>query len=479
VPLAPLRTIPLLLALASAMAGCANPKSTPDPSQEGSDNASEAADSGSGLGPEADASEADASADSTAAPDTTDAGSDAGSGNTPASALGAVRSATRFEDNEAGIVTASTVRRWIAEAENGPAEGDLIILQFGPAALDGGFLPSPPGVRTYDAPNLATLVQERSNGLFAAQIAPGRGTRLDSFLRNFAINPTTDRILIAAVEPSATAFADLARVWVSLRYWGIAHERIAILDGTLTAGFSAEELSNAPLAPPADGTWRFPELATPRFELLATIEDVTAQQDRSGPLLDLRPQAEFDGAAISLSGHDDTCLLGAPACSAVRSGRIRGANRLPLEAIGDPATLRWQGPEAIDAALLEAGLQPDSAPILYDADGGASAIATLGLLGISGRDARWYAGSFVEWSLLASDHPLAALRALPEGSLWRLPEERFEAGGLFATSEGGVRPLVLDPAVASTGRITAEDRAYLANPPALPAVGAGDANCSR
>lgn len=478
-PVAPLRTIPLLLALASAMAGCANPKSTPDPSQEGSDDASEAADSGSGLGPEADASEADASADATAAPDTADAGSDAGSGSTPVSALGAVRSATRFEDNEAGIVTASTVRRWLAETPEAEAEGELIILQFGPAALEGGFLPSPTGVRTYDAPNLATLVQERSNGLFAAQIAPGRGTRLDSFLRNFAINPTTDRILIAAVEPSATALADLARVWVSLRYWGIAHERIAILDGTLTAGFSAEELSHAPLAPTADGTWRFPELATPRFELLATIEDVKAQQDSGGPLLDLRPQAEFDGAAISASGYDDTCLLGAPACTAVRGGRIRGATRLQLEAIGDPATLRWQGPEAIDAALLEAGLPRDAAPILYDADGSASAIATLGLLGISGRDARWYAGSFVEWSLLASDHPLAALRALPEGSPWRLPEERFEAGGLFATSEAGARPLVLDPAVASTGRITTEDRAYLANPPALPAVGAGDANCSR
>jgi 3-mercaptopyruvate sulfurtransferase SseA len=395
------------------------------------------------------------------------------------SALGAVRSAPRFDDNEAGIVTASTVRRWLAEPPAAEAEGELIILQFGPAAVEGGFLPSPTGVRTYDAPNLATLVQERSNGLFAAQIAPGRGTRLDSFLRNFAINPTTDRILIAAVEPSATAFADLARVWVSLRYWGIAHERIAILDGTLTAGFSSEELSNAPLAPPADGSWRFPELATPRFELLATIEDVEAQQDRSGPLLDLRTRAEFDGAALSTSGHDDTCLLGAPSCTALRGGRIRGANRLPLDAIGDPATLRWQGPEAIDAALLEAGLQPDSAPILYDADGSASAIATLGLLGISGRDARWYAGSFVEWSLLASDHPLAPLRALPEGSPWRLPEERFEAGGLFATGEGGVRPLVLDPAVASTGRITSEDRAYLANPPALPAVGAGDANCSR
>jgi 3-mercaptopyruvate sulfurtransferase SseA len=121
----------------------------------------------------------------------------------------------------------------------------------------------------------------------------------------------------------------------------ILKNRIAILDGTLTAGFSAEELSHAPLAPPADGSWRFPELATPRFELLATIEDVKAQQDRSGPLLDLRPQAEFDGSAISLSGHDDTCLLGAPACTAVRGGRIRGATRLPLEAIGDPATLRW------------------------------------------------------------------------------------------------------------------------------------------
>ena len=49
----------------------------------------------------------------------------------------------------------------------------------------------------------------------------------------------------------------------------------------------------------------------------------------------------------------------------------------------------------------------------------------------------------------------------------------------LATVEGGVRPLVLDPSVATTGRITTEDRAYLANPPALPAVGAGDANCDR
>ena len=85
----------------------------------------------------------------------------------------------------------------------------------------------------------------------------------------------------------------------------------------------------------------------------------------------------------------------------------------------------------------------------------------------------------MEWTILAGDHPLAALVALPEASPWRLAADRFEAGGLFATVEGGVRPLVFDPAAVTTGRITTEDRAYLANPPALPAVGAGDANCSR
>lgn len=477
-PFSQLRNIFFLLGFAAALAACSQPAEGDERALLGSADGSDAQTADTGSGADSEQPEADA-ADDTGTPDDASGSGEEGSGTPPEGPLGAVRSSANFDDNEAGIVTASTVRRWLAEPPAAEAAGELIILQFGPAPFEGGFLPSPTGVRTYDAPNLATLVQERSNGLFAAQIAPGRGTRLDSFLRNFAINPTTDRILIAAVEASPKALADLARIWVTLRYWGLAHERIAILDGTLTAGFSEEELSHAPLAPPADGTWRFPALGRPRFELLATLEDVKAQQDSGGPLLDLRPQAEFDGAAISLSGHDDTCLLGAPACTAVRGGRIRGANRLPLEAIGDPSTLRWNSPDAIDAALLEAGLQPDSAPILYDADGGASAIATLGLLGISGRDARWYAGSFVEWSLLASDHPLAALVALPEASPWRLAADRFEAGGLFATSEAGVRPLVLDPAVASTGRIIAEDRAYLANPPALPAVGAGDANCSR
>ena len=477
-PFSQLRNIFFLLGLAAALAACSQPAEGDERALLGSADGSDAQTADTGSSADSGQPEANG-ADDTGAPDDASGSGEEGSGTPPEGPLGAVRSSANFDDNEAGIVTAATVRRWIAEAENGGAEGELIILQFGPAQAEGGFLPSPPGIRTYDAPNLATLVQERSNGLFAAQIAPGRGTRIDSFLRNFAINPATDRILIAAAEPSPKALADIARIWVSLRYWGLAHDRIAVLNGSLVAGFSATELAHAPLTPPADGTWRLPELASPNFELLATIEDVRARTESGGPLLDLRTRAEFDGAALSTSGHDDTCLLGAPSCTALRGGRIRGATHLPLEAIANPSTLRWNSPEAIDAALLQAGLPTDAAPILYDADGGASAIGALGLLGISGRPARWYAGSFVEWTILAGDHPLAALVALPEASPWRLAADRFEAGGLFATVEGGVRPLVFDPSVATTGRITTEDRAYLANPPALPAVGAGDANCDR
>ena len=201
-PFSQLRNIFFLLGLAAALAACSQPAEGDESALLGSADGSDAQTADTGSGADSELPEADA-ADDTGAPDDASGSGEEGSGTPPEGPLGAVRSSANFDDNEAGIVAAATVRRWIAEAENGEAEGELIILQFGPAQAEGGFLPSLPGIRTYDAPNLATLVQERSNGLFAAQIAPGRGTRIDSFLRNFAINPATDRILIADLELSS------------------------------------------------------------------------------------------------------------------------------------------------------------------------------------------------------------------------------------------------------------------------------------
>jgi 3-mercaptopyruvate sulfurtransferase SseA len=392
-----------------------------------------------------------------------------------------VRSAASYGDNTAGLVTVATLRRWLTDWTTQRPEGvtgDLVILQTGPAPTEGPYAAPAPGVRVYDADDLPMLLQHRSNGVLASGRSPGRGVRVDSYLRRYGIRPTKDLVLLAAGSgPSTEALADLARAWLTLRYWGLDHRTLAVLrDGV--DRLEPTLRGAAALEPPVDGPERVPSLGRDHRVLVAGLGDVRAAVTGGGLLVDTRDREEFDGGRLSASAFEDTCPAGAGHCTALFSGRIAGARHVPLAGLFD-ADGRLAPRDGLDAAFRASGVPDDAVAIVYDADGTTGAIAAFARLAVAGKPARWYAGGFVEWASLGASHPAPALRSLPSDSPWRLDLPHLTEGlGLHAAVEAGARPLILDSAAARASALFDEDLAYLRTPPPMPAPGAGDSVCA-
>lgn len=390
------------------------------------------------------------------------------------------RSAKDYDDNEAGLVTASRVNAWRADWANAkPAgvAGDLVVLQLDPAAGEAPFVAAAPGVRVYHAAELTRLLEPRNNGIAAIGTVPANGIRIDRFMRRFSIRPNHDFVLFAAGEPSATSLATLTRAWLSFRYWGFQHEALGVLNGAVAQVLPAG-LRSAEVAPhPFGGDVRIVTEPQDHFVLLADVGAVREAVGRD-PLIDARPADEYEGSALGASALDDTCLDGAPACTPTFSGRIRGARNLPWTALLEAdGTLKPR--DALDALARGAGLEPSKTAYVYDLDGYGGALLSFTLLAIVAQPARWYAASYLEWGALNASHPEPALRALGEDSPWRT--DRFpaltEGANSWAPASSGVRPLVFDDAVERSTRVQESDAEYKKKPPELPAVGASEDGC--
>ncbi len=389
----------------------------------------------------------------------------------------AVRSSDEFAQNEAGLITAERLEQWLASwSTHKPAsvKGELIVLQFDAAAGDAPWVSKREGVRTYQAAELTRLMEPRNNGIAAIGTVPSNGIRIDSFMRRFSMRPNEDFVLFVTGEATPESFAVLARAWLAFRYWGWEHSQLGVLNGSISA-LPVTSRSATVDAHPFGGTVRINTIPNEHFALLA---DLAAVRDAIGkePIVDVRAPAEFDGSAHGTSRFDSTCLGGALSCTATFSGRIAGAVNVPARGLQNPdGTFKALG--ELDAAT--SSLDRQRAAYLYDLDGYDSAIAAFALLGVVGQPVRWYAASFIEWGAFNASHPVSALRALPANSPWRTDDfpALTEGANAWSTTEHGVRPLVFDAAAPSSDGVQRSDVEYRQNPPALPAVGAGEGGC--
>jgi 3-mercaptopyruvate sulfurtransferase SseA len=332
-------------------------------------------------------------------------------------------------------------------------------------------------VRSYDAPELATLVQRRSNGVLAAVAAPARGLVVDTFLRRYNIDPRRDMIVFALGDTTLDGLATLAGAWLTLRYWGVPHASMALLNGSVSE-LPANVRSTSASVASEDGRTRVHDLANARFELLADLGATRRAVSARAPLLDVRSQEEFDGAVISGSRAEDTCTAGAPDCIASTSGRLAGAQHLPLSSLLDLDRIAIKQLTQLDQALtpLQLGAEP---PIIYGADGQHSAIAAFILLAVAGVEARWYASGFIEWGSLNATHPETRLRVVSEQSTWRTDQpELTQHNTIWADARHAARPLVIGANAMSADRVQRDDQSYLNNPPALPNPGGGGNPCA-
>ena len=167
------------------------------------------------------------------------------------------------------------------------------------------------------------------------------------------------------------------RVWWMLKAMGAG--RVQVLDGGLPAWrASGLPLASGPAPEPAPATFH----ARLDRDAVAALEDVRRTLEAGGQVLDARPAARFRGEA-------------AEPRPGLRAGHMPGARNLPF-----PDLLTREGtmkpPEALRAAFIASGIDPERPVITTCGSGVTAAILGLGLAAL-GRPFRLYDGSWAEW----------------------------------------------------------------------------------
>ena len=370
-------------------------------------------------------------------------------------------SADNYDDNVNGLITGTTLKRWIDNWEvNRPAgiTGRLIILQVnnGPAGSE-YITPNPAGgVLTYSVPS-SRLTMSRSNGVTTTRSMVPDGAAMDDFLSDYGIDPTRDMLVCAMGDGSAGAAMSMGRCWYMLRYWGVAKEHVAQLNGGAAdagagvmlgyVGPTATCDENTMLAdPPAadclphSGYVSVRNLPDDNTAMQATLGDMIDVVDgrASAFVWDARNEAQYLGT----TPIGATCTSGSFQNCNSRAGHPNGALLLEFTEMVDSIG-RYKSKDVLRQYLN--GELPAGATSQFKTDVG-GAVATVGagnayqagqtvitycettframLTGtvtgmILGIPTRFYDGAMVEWNSMSSIQDKYNSFILPSDSPWR------------------------------------------------------------
>ena len=146
----------------------------------------------------------------------------------------AQESADDYNTNENGLITGNTLKRWKDDWLNErPAgiTGELIILQVEAGAASTMYI-KPDGQHVFThLVDSSEWVQTRSNGVGTTTSMVPDGPTMDAFLTKYGIDPSKDMIVCALGTGGNGQAMRQGRCWYMLRYWGVAKEHLALLNG--------------------------------------------------------------------------------------------------------------------------------------------------------------------------------------------------------------------------------------------------------
>ena len=402
--------------------------------------------------------------------------------NTPAQI--AQVSADDYDDNVNGLITGATLQRWIDDWQsNRPAgiTGRLIILQInnGPEGKE-YITPKPEeGVLTYSIPS-SRLTMYRSNGVTTTRSMVPDGAAMDSFFTDYGIDPRQDMLVCAMGTGGNSPAMSMGRCWYMLRYWGVAREHLAQLNGGasnanvmdqsyLGSVVTCDE-GDSDACLPRSGWVSVRNLPQDNTALQATMGDVidVVEGRASAFIWDARNQAQYLGTGFQNSnaraGHprgsvqlDYTNML----ISSDNSYRYKPKAQLAAYLNGETV----DGAEFVgydSGAVIPLGVgnayQPGETLISYCETTFRAMITGTAAGVVLGLPVRFYDGAMVEWNSMSHIQDKNGQFILPADSPWRTDTL---ARSVFEYSTGTIEPrLIDDPYAANTNAIIQADKAY-------------------
>ena len=359
-------------------------------------------------------------------------------------------SADNYDDNVNGLITDTTLKRWIDDwAANRPAgiTGRLIILQVnkGPAGSE-YITPNPAGgVLTYSIPS-SRLTMDRSNGVTTTRTMVPDGAAMDAFLSDYGIDPTKDMLVCAMGAGSAGAAMSMGRCWYMMRYWGVPKEHVAQLNGgAANAGTgvmlgyvgptaTCDESVSTTCLPrlPRSSSISVRNLPQDNTALQATMADVidVVEGRESAFLWDARNEGQYLGTnfqnANSQAGHPNGALLLEHTDMVDNIGRYKSKDVLRQYLNGElPAGANFQfrtdnnaGGVAVPVGPGNA-YQPGQTVITYCETTMRAMLTGTVTSMILGLPTRFYDGAMVEWNSMSHFQDSNNDFILPSDSPWR------------------------------------------------------------
>lgn len=439
----------------------------------------------------------------------------------------AQESDANYNNNQNGLITATTLKNWIADwTNNRPAgvTGKLIILQVaaGPAGAE-YIKPNGTTVFTYLSPS-SEWIQTRNNGVIETSSMVPDGGQMDGLFKKYNIDPTKDMIVAAMGNGSTGNAMSQGRIWYALRYWGVDKKNLAILNGG-NQWLTGNELAPADFAAiastaPDNGTHAVKELTADNTQLQATVGDMLSVLPGSDSnvlndgimIWDARSLRQYSAGEMSEKGEDnDPDTAGTQACATAYCVPTNTSNYINTfqsngSRQGHPwGTLQLQYTHMLDATKGYS-YKPKAELATYltgasDANGIGFVGADYGLVGngkayqngdtifvycettframitgiasavILGKPTRFYDGAMVEWNSLSYIMDKDGKYILPSDSPWRTDVKSFFRP---STSTALVNPrTVTAPYGAKTNAIITADKAYKTGQSVPTSVGSG------
>ena len=365
-------------------------------------------------------------------------------------------SADNYDDNVNGLITGNTLKGWIDDwTANRPEgiTGKLVILQ---AADSDGLVTGAAGFEIFKpvgenvvSYNASEWVQTRINGVLQTVSMVPDGRSVDTFLAKYNIDPANDMIVCAPGSSTSTSQVMRAgRCWYMFRYWGVAKEHLAMLNGgndwlASNTNLEATDFATTGSTAPGTGSATVKDLPEVNMVLQATLEDmmnVVAAQDINllgdGVFIwDARGTTEYDPSSNSPVYVDANFRGGAT------QGHPNGALELNFSSLlnGADGNNSWK-PKAELQAYMNGEVDADSIGFVDATLGGVGSgnayqqddvvytycqttyramITGFATVAILGKPTRFYDGAMTEWHSLNTVVNSSGFAPLPFDSPWR------------------------------------------------------------
>lgn len=438
----------------------------------------------------------------------------------------AQESDANYDNNANGIITGTTLKRWITNwSANRPAgiTGKLVIIQVtaGPAGAE-YIKGDGTNVVTYLAPS-AEWIQTRVNGVIETPSMVPDGQSMDALFKKYDIDPSKDMIVAAMGTGSTSNAMSQGRVWYALRYWGVAKENLAILNGGnqwLNGNeMTATDFQATAAVAPNTGVFTVRSLINDNTQLQATVEDLLKVVPNSDSnvktdgifIWDARSLSQYSaGERVEFGEDTDSNTTGTQACSTgycspvdpsnymwtfqnngSRQGHPFGTLQLQYTHLLDSTKGYSYRPKSVLASYL-AG-ETDSRGIgfvngQYATVGSGNAyqsgdtiyaycettframITGVTSAVILGKPTRFYDGAMVEWNSLSNIVDKNGSEILPANSPWRTDVKSF-----FRPAKSSAlinSRTVPNPFASSATAIINSDKAYKSGV-VIPTAGSG------